>query len=399
MNRILFMGCLAYLLIGLAHVIIGSLLPELIEHYSINYSKGGQLVFTQFSGFLLGVLLVPWMSAKFSKRTTLYIVLIALGVSQIAYGFLPPWPLMYGIGFIAGLGFGAVEAIIGTLIIESIHEKKAVAMSRLEVFFGVGALIMPLITSWMISIGWWRFSFYIIGVIALLLALGFKLLPLGQAETYLSKKDTTNTKAHSSVRYTRRETYILLFFILFFVIYVGCEMSLVNFLPSFLIVNLHMDSATASLSVTCFWVTMVIGRVFTGFIAEKVNYAAFLLWSCFGAVVFTVIFAFVSTSWSAFAVIMGIGLLLSGIFAISLLYANKLLPGKIEKTTSILIASGGVGGALLPLVIGWMMDHSPANTAVYFIICATIVLLLMSLIGYRMNGSVRQVIETKLNHS
>jgi FHS family glucose/mannose:H+ symporter-like MFS transporter len=399
MNRVLFMGCLAYLLIGLAHVIIGSLLPELIEHYSINYSQGGQLIFTQFSGFLLGVLLVPWMSAKFSKRTTLLIVLIALGVSQIAYGFLPPWPLMYGIGFIAGLGFGAVEAIIGTLIIESIHEKKAVAMSRLEVFFGVGALIMPLIASWMISIGWWRFSFYIIAAMALLLALGFKLLPFGQAETHLSKKDTPATKAHSSLSYTKREAYILLFFILFFLIYVGCEMSLVNFLPSFLIVNLNMDSAAASLSVTCFWVTMVIGRVFTGFIAEKVNYAAFLLWSCSGTVIFTFLFAFVSNSWSAFAVIMGIGLLMSGIFAIGLLYANKLLPGKIEKTTSILIASGGVGGALLPLVIGWLMDHFTANTAVYFVISGTIVLLIMSLIAYRMNGAVRNATETNLNHS
>jgi FHS family glucose/mannose:H+ symporter-like MFS transporter len=399
MTRILFMGCLAYLLIGLAHVIIGSLLPELMEHYSINYSQGGQLVFTQFSGFLLGVLLVPWMSAKLSKRTTLLIVLMALGVSQIAYGFLPPWPLMYGIGFIAGLGFGAVEAIIGTLIIESIHEKKAVAMSRLEVFFGVGALIMPLIASWMISIGWWRISFYIIAVMALLLALGFKLLPFGQAETHLSKKDTPATKAQSPLRYTKRETYILLFFILFFLIYVGSEMSLVNFLPSFLKVNLNLDSAAASLSVTCFWVTMVIGRVFTGFIAEKINYAAFLLWSCSGAVIFMVLFAFVSNSWSAFAVIMGIGLLMSGIFAVGLLYANKLLPGKIEKTTSILIASGGVGGALLPLVIGWIMDRFTANTAVYLIISGSIVLLIMSMIAYRLNGSVHSAIKTKLNHS
>jgi FHS family glucose/mannose:H+ symporter-like MFS transporter len=393
MNRILFMGCLAYLLNGLSHVIIGSLLPEIIEHYGINYSQGGQLVFVQFSGFLLGVLLVPWMSAKFSKRTTLLFILITLGVSQVFYGFLLPWPFMYGIGFFAGFGFGAVEALIGTLIIESIHDKKAVAMSRLEVFFGVGALIMPLIASYFISIGWWHFSFYIIAAIAFLLALGFKLLPFGQADAHLSRKDTPMSKAQSPLRYTRRETYILVFFVFFFLIYVGSEMSLVNFLPSFLIVNLNLDSATASLSVTCFWVTMVIGRVFTGFIAEKVNYATFLLWSSAGAVIFMILFAFVSTSWSAFAVIMGIGLLLSGIFAISLLYANKLLPGKVEKTTSILIASGGVGGALLPLVIGWIMDDFSVEAAVYFVISGGIALLIMSMIAYRMSSSVRNTAE------
>src|SRR5665647_226461 len=197
MNRLLFMGCTAYLLIGLAHVIIGSLLPELLTYYSLNYSNGGQLVFTQFSGFLIGVLLVPWMSAKLSKRTTLLIMLISLGVAQMAYGFLPPWPLMYVIGFVSGLAFGSIEAIIGTLIIESIHDKKAMAMSRLEVFFGVGALIMPLIASWMINIGYWRFSFYIIGGMALLLALGFKLLPFGQADEHLAKKNSNRTTAYT----------------------------------------------------------------------------------------------------------------------------------------------------------------------------------------------------------
>jgi FHS family glucose/mannose:H+ symporter-like MFS transporter len=391
MNRLLFMGCTAYLLIGLAHVIIGSLLPDLLAYYSLNYSNGGQLVFTQFSGFLIGVLLVPWMSAKLSKRTTLLIMLLSLGVAQMAYGFLPPWPLMYVIGFVSGLAFGSIEAIIGTLIIESIHDKKAMAMSRLEVFFGVGALIMPLIASWMINIGYWRFSFYIIGGMALLLALGFKLLPFGQADEHLAKKNSNRTTAYTPLLYTKKEKYILLFCIVFFVIYVGSEMSLVNFLPSFLIVNLNLDSSSAALSVTCFWVTMVIGRLFTSFIADKVNYASFLLWSCLGTLIFTTLFVFVSNSWSAFVIIMLIGLFMSGIFAVSLLYANKLLPGKIEKTTSILIASGGVGGALMPLVIGWIMDHLTVSKAVIFIITGTVVLLAMSIIAYRMSHQLQAV--------
>jgi FHS family glucose/mannose:H+ symporter-like MFS transporter len=128
---------------------------------------------------------------------------------------------------------------------------------------------------------------------------------------------------------------------------------------------------------------MVIGRIFIGIIAEKVNHTAFLLCSTLGAVIFTAMFAFVFNSWIAFAIIMLIGLFMSGIFAISLLYANHLLPGKIEKTTSILIASGGVGGAFMPLVIGWIMDHFTVNTAINFIIAETLVLLLMSIVAYR----------------
>ncbi|MDB5053894.1 MAG: fucose permease [Bacilli bacterium] len=389
MNRLLWMGCLSYLLTGLSHVIIGSLLPELLAHYSINYSKGGQLVFAQFSGFLVGVLLVPWMSAKFGKQNSLLLALISLGAAEIAYGFLPPWQFMYVIACFAGLGFGAIETIIGTLIIENIKEKKAIAMSRLEVFFGIGALIMPLVVSWMIGIGWWQISFFLLGGLALVIAFVWKVLPLGVADQHMSRKLPDASGSSKLISFTKRERYILALFILFFLIYVGSEMSLVNFLPSFLIVNLKLDTAVASLSVTFFWITMVIGRLFTGVIAEKIKYAPFLLWSCLGSVIFIAMFRIVFHVWSAFAIIMLAGLLMSGIFSIALLFANQLLPGKTERTTSTLIASGGIGGALMPLLIGLIMDHFTVAYAVNFIIGIMFVLFMISLIAFRLYRSLR----------
>jgi FHS family glucose/mannose:H+ symporter-like MFS transporter len=390
MNRLLLMGCIGYLLIGLAHVIIGALLPELLAHYSLSYTEGGQLVFVQFSGFLLGVLLVPWMSAKFSKRSTLILALVCLGAAEAAYGLLLPWQWMYGIAFLAGLGFGSIEAIIGTIIIESTPVKKATAMSRLEVCFGVGALLMPLIASWMIDLSWWRISFYIIALISFAVAICFRWMSFGQTNDYLAMKTSGATAAHPSLKYTKSEIYILVFFIFFFLLYVGGEMSIVNFLPTFLIANLKLATSTASLSVTFFWVTMVIGRLFTGLIAERVNYAIFLLWSCLGAVIFMVLFGATSSVWSAFAMIMLVGLMMSGIFAISLLFANYLIPGKTERTTSILIASGGIGGALLPLAVGSIMDHFAAHTAVNFIIGSTMLLFIMSVFAFRLNASQRR---------
>ncbi len=45
MKKVLWLGCLSYLLIGFAHVVIGSLLPKLLEHFGRNYSEGGSLIF------------------------------------------------------------------------------------------------------------------------------------------------------------------------------------------------------------------------------------------------------------------------------------------------------------------------------------------------------------------
>ncbi|WP_256203066.1 MFS transporter [Paenibacillus pini] len=130
-------------------------------------------------------------------------------------------------------------------------------------------------------------------------------------------------------------------------------MSLANFMPAILIEKIGMNEAGAALSVTCFWVAMSFGRIFAGVIAEKIHYHVYVLYSCAATLLLLLLFPFTSHVWSAFAVILLLGLFMSGIFSIALVFASKMLQGREESTPSILIASGGVGGALLPLIMGW----------------------------------------------
>ncbi|MET3207640.1 UNVERIFIED_CONTAM: hypothetical protein ABIC26_000576 [Paenibacillus sp. PvR008] len=67
-------------------------------------------------------------------------------------------------GAVASFGFGMVEAIIGTIVISGITEGTGAAMSRLEVFFGIGALAMPAVASQLIAFDWWRLAFPVISV-------------------------------------------------------------------------------------------------------------------------------------------------------------------------------------------------------------------------------------------
>ncbi len=46
-----------------------------------------------------------------------------------------------------------------------------------------------------------------------------------------------------------------------------------------MIENIAVNSATASLGVTVFWISMVMGRFFVGIIAERIGYVKFLIYS------------------------------------------------------------------------------------------------------------------------
>ncbi|WP_145325675.1 MFS transporter [Paenibacillus xylanexedens] len=400
MKKLLWIGCLSYFLIGLAHVVLGSILPVALVHYGKDYSQGGTLIFAQFAGFLGGVLLSPWLNRRFGKRGGLLIATALLCIAELAYMLLPPWGWMFVIAPAAGFGFGMVEAVIGTIIIAAIKDNTAVAMSRLEVLFGIGAMVMPLIASGLIAAGYWRLSFLVVAICAALTFVFWAKGSFGELDQVLDRRKPVDASGHTHTARTSGElhsaavstpgpTYrgrnltLLVLFVLFFFLYVGTEMSLANFMPAILIEKMNMKEAGAALSVTCFWIAMSVGRLFAGYIAEKFQYRVYVLYSCLASVLLLMVFPFTNQIWSAFLIILLLGLAMSGIFSIALVFASKLLPGTEESTPSILIASGGVGGAILPLTTGWSLDHLEVNQSAWMLAIFAVGLLVISVITYQ----------------
>ncbi|MFC0212730.1 MFS transporter [Paenibacillus chartarius] len=436
MKKLLWIGCLAYLLTGFTHVILGAVLPELLAHYQGTYSDGGRIVFIEFAGFLCGVLLMPRLAGAISRRRALLTAALLLGSAEVLLSLLPPWNVAMALAGMAGLGFGLTEGGIGTLVLIAAKEKQAVAMSRLEVFFGLGALLMPFISSFLIMQGVWRLSFLVLGISALAMIPVWAKMSFGELDELLGARkrglrtrDEAETRAGGSgaesaagsrrrseadsvtdsgigsvtdsvadsaaaaagtvqqrgkeqpgraPHYGTRGLIVLGLFICVFFFYVGAEVAIVNYLPSVFTDKLSLTSSAATLSVTAYWLAMVIGRLVAGNIAEAVTYRSFMLWSVAGTVVVLVGLAFTNGLIGAFAFVLASGLLMAGMFAVALIYANRLLPEALtERTTSLLIAAGGLGGSLLPLLVGRIMDAEGASAAVWSFAAAMLLMLVL----------------------
>ena len=359
MRRLIWLGCMSYFIIGAAHVVMGSVMEPMTDYYGREYADGGQLVFNQFSGFLAGVLGLPWIIGRLGKRKAILLAFTLLTAAEIVYSLKPSWGWMLTIAPIAGCGFGMIEAIIGAMIIDYVRERKAAAMSRVEVFFGLGALFIPAASGLLIVYYRWDAAFLVVAAISLLGLLLWRPVKFGEWDAQFAeerRKQGADAAASASARYTGKEKLVLSVMAVFFFVYVGVEMSVVNFLPSMQVHQLSMTPGAAALSITIFWAAMSVGRMFAGTIAERVGYANFLIVCCLGSLAALAGFIFAARIWSSYAAILLYGLMMSGLFAIALVFANQLLPGKTNRTTSILIASGGIGGAAAPRMSGWLMD-------------------------------------------
>jgi MFS transporter, FHS family, glucose/mannose:H+ symporter len=383
MKKLIWLGCLSYLVIGMAHVVAGSVLEPLLDHYGLDYRDGGQWIMNQFLGFLFGVLATPYIIRMLGRRNTLLVALGTLTAAEAAYSLLLPWGWMLGFGPVAGFGFGLTEAVLGAIIIEFVTEGKASAMTRLETFFGLGALAMPAIAGVLIANQVWQMAFPVVTAVSGITTLLWLTLSFGKADDMLAydpiarAAGRTGSGAPPKPRYVRASLPVLAIGMLYFALYVGMEMSFSNYLPSILKERMGMEEAAAASSLSIFWGMMVVGRIFSGRVAEWSGYFRYLLVSSAVGTGFLVLLAMTGHEvtgliWTGLS-----GLFWSGVFAIGLLYVNGKLPGMTERTTSYLVAAGGLGGALLPKATGWFMDSYGAVGTLWMIAGAAAMLIVL----------------------
>lgn len=383
MKKLIWMSSLSYLVIGMAHVVAGAILEPLLAQYGLDYQSGGQFIMNQFLGFLGGVLLTPWLSSKLGRRNTLLLALGSLTVAEGLYSLFLPWGWMLAIAPVAGFGFGMTEAIIGAMIIEYVEEKKASAMTFIETFFGVGALMMPIIAALLIKNGVWELSFPIVAAISGVAFLLWAFMSFGRVDQLMARRPQADSSIAQPVirqRYPRWALPILVLGVLYFALYVGMEMSFSNYLPSIMIERLGLNEAEAASTISMFWGLMVVGRLLAGRVAEWSGYGRFLLIMTGAGMLSLIVLSFVSQAgWSLFVIGLS-GLVWAGVFAIGLVYINQLLPGYTERTTSLLVAAGGLGGALFPKLTGWLMDTYNASWTMAMLSGLTLVMLVIMIV-------------------
>ncbi|PAE80594.1 hypothetical protein CHH77_16395 [Shouchella clausii] len=344
MRKLVWMACLAYLLAGFGHIIIGSVLEPMMDAYQLDYRDGGQLIMNQFLGFLVGVLFAPLVIKVLGRRLVLLLALALFAASQLSLFLMLPWNVLLAIIPLGGAGLGLTETVLSALLIANGNWNM--------VFLVVGAAVM-------VSFCLWLF------------------LRFDEHEPLLTKEAVAGADGDErplKARYPKTSLPLVLFGSIFFFCYVGVEMTFPNYLPSILAMTSDLSPSVLALSITVFWGAMTIGRMVMVFVVGKVNVATLFLLAVFGQLATLGLFAISPHYIISFIVIFFAGLLMGGIFSLGLLVVNEGLPGLEDRTTSLLIAMGGLGGALLPRLTGSLLDHYSVQVTLLVIFAFALVM-------------------------
>ena len=360
-----------FFLISFVTNIIGPLIPIIIQWYQINYALAGFLPFSFFLAY--GIISIPAgvLLERRGQSVTLLgafalnvlgCLLIASSASYLA--------VVAGL-FVIGLGMAMLQVVINPLTRSTVGEEHFAFYAVLgQLVFGVASFLSPFALSLLqthaasfASFGppWVPFYAGAGLVFAAFIALTAR-IRLPEAE--LAEDERAGSLA--TYRELLRNKYVLLFF-LGVIAYVGTEQGVADWMGQFLLVYHRVPAeTTGAYEVSLFWGLMVIGCMLGLALLKLLDSQLVLRVFGVGAVA-CVLAALLGPTKVALVAFPLCGFALSVMWSIIFALALNSVAEHHGSFTGIL-CTGILGGALIPLAIGWLGDHVGLRAAMGLIL-------------------------------
>ncbi len=350
--------------LGMTAASLGPTLPGLAAHTGSDLGQISFLFTGRAFGYLLGSLRGGRAYDRLPGHPLIGILLLAMSV---LIALVPLSPLLWLVTlllFAVGLAEGAID-VGGNTMLVWVHQKKVGPfMNALHFFFGVGALIAPIIAAQALlrtnDINWvyWLLALYMLPI-----ALVAFRLPSPKAPPAVQSNPNTVPQPG-----------LVSLMVLFFIFYVGAETSYGGWVFTYATVKDLADPAGAAYLTSLYWGVFTLGRLVSIGLASRLKPQTMLAGDLVGCLLSLGLVLAFPASLTA----LGIGTALLGfstasMFPSMLVYAEKrmALSGRI---TSWFFVGGGIGGMFLPWLTGQLFDQIGPGAAMWAIFIDLVVI-------------------------
>lgn len=333
-------GLLNLFTVGAANTLYGPSLVYMAQETGQRVEALGLLFVLHWAGFFFSTFAANGMARRFEMRrgTMLGAMLIALGALGLV---VLPFPFNFAGAFLLGFGNGASEVLFNRLIELLAGDTPGAALTRLHSTYGVGAVIIPLVVGGATAFGLnWRLAGFFVAAAALL-------------DVYLIARWDEFRMPHGEGVHWRRivcasSWHSISLFIVLFVVYVGVETAVGGWVTTFF-AKQGQSAILGAIATSLFFLTFSLARVLFASATDRLGLGRTVrigLLTGTGALLLT----FDSTlAIVGFAVA---GIALAVVFPTLLAWAPRRHPELRAQMMSLAIASAGLGGIIVPFLVG-----------------------------------------------
>jgi fucose permease len=374
-------ACTGMLLFGICIITLGSVVADLRLKLDLDEISAGTLFTILPIGIIAGSLLFGPIADRNGYKILLAVsaIIMAAGFFGIAYTasefFLKFFILLIG------LGGGAINGATNALVSDISETGKGANISLLGVFYGVGALGMPLILALLRNIMNFEIIVASVGMLTLLTAIFYFILK------FPPPKQIKSVPFSETVKLVKNKMLLLIAFFLFF--QSGYEGIINNWTTTYMISYLAVEQSSALYALTLFVAGLVAMRLLIGSIFRSFTPAKLLVIS-FGLTIAGLLILKLSHSYSLSVsglVLLGAGL--AGGFPIMLGIAGNLFADLSGTAFSILFFIALTGNTVINFLMGLVAQHFGVTHLITFALAETIIMIIIAVFIIRKTDSIK----------
>lgn len=347
----------AFTSLGLANASLGPTLPKIANHTHTLLSQVSFLIVARSLGYMLGAVLGGQLFDRYKGMPVMVAALVSVVVCMVAIPTIPLLWILMCVLFLLGVVEGVIDVGGNTMLIWVHGPKSSPFMNGLHFFWGIGALISPLVVGQVIlRTGDIHGAYWGLAVLILIVALNLIRLP--------SPAIQGNNKDEAGGEFNIR---LIVFIALFYFLCVGAEASIGDWIYSYMLKSNLGTEVTASFLNSAFWGSITLGRLFAIPISTRVKPPVMLTADVLGCLAgILIIFLYPASSVAAWAGTLLFGISMASVFPMTMVFAGERMQitGKVN---GWFFVGSSLGAMALPWLVGQLFEtlgHRATMTAI-----------------------------------
>ncbi len=332
-----------------------------------------------FLWFLILSVPVGVLQSRLGKKTMLNI-----GMGVTAVGLLVPFFFysfaMVLVGFaLLGIGNTIVQVSANPLLVDVVPGNRASSFLSFSQFVkAIGSMLgAPLAGFFALKFGDWKLLFLVFGIVSIL-----SVLWLGTSKIDETRVEGYKATFASSFKLLGNGFVLLMVLSIFLV--VGVDVGFNSNSGQFLIKQFGIDQTAAESGRSVYFFGRMLGTFAGAIMLTKISSRKFFMWTSILGIICLVAILLIKSGTLAWGLIFLIGLAVANIWPLVFSIAVEKYPKQNNEISGLMMMAIS-GGAVIPLLIGWISDMSSIALGMSVLIICMIYLLAVSVYCLKKN--------------
>lgn len=353
-----FLLCLAFIgfvSLGLPDAVIGVAWPSVRDTFGLRQGAVGLVLVVSGLGYLLSSFFAGRLMQTFGIGLVLAASTGLVATAMYGFGFATMWWIFVSCALAHGLGSGAIDTGLNAY---AAHHMPTRHLIWLHACYCLGALIGPVLMSAVLTRGGHYSTGYLtVGSTMLCLSTLF----LMTCRLWDETSPTATTTFIRTAAGTALRSWVVWLQMAIFFLYTGLEVTFSQWSYTVLTESRNASPGTAGIAVGIYWGCIGVGRIISGFIADRVGIDRLIRFCLFGAATGALLFASKLSVELAILGISLVGLGLAPIFPCLMSRTPRRLGTLSAHAIGFQVGSAMIGAAAVPGSLGIMAGMAGLN--------------------------------------